>query len=443
MMKRVVVYIVGLALFAGWWKAGTGNSASSEPDPIPAPVLLRPFEPMVLDSTRNIITDSTASLETFYRSLAALKLAGRNDGNTVVSIFHLGDSHIQAGFLTGTVMRDFHRDFGNAGRGLITPLKMARTNEPTDYIIRSAKTWERAVLVQAARPFPVGVGGVSISCREPNFSLTVGALNRTETEDYSFNRVHVIKYPGAPVLNVDDKELQATASYTIDENPYLSTVVLNRNVSELTLSGQAREQRDSSIYYGFVLENSRNGVLYHSAGINGAQFLHWTRPETFSEQTSVLGPDLIILSMGTNEAQLVRGFSAEQFEAHIDTIVCRLKAQNPDAAILLTTPPESFRRERVNRQYVYTPNTLIAEVSQVIRRYAQRHGYACWDLFDIAGGAGSCQLWKETGLFARDHLHFTREGYEALGHHLYGALIKGYNQYVGDHYGESAPDPEI
>ena len=443
-MKRIFLYMVILGLFAGLLKSASGRNAVEEgADAVPSPVLLRPFNHMVLDSGCNVITDTTYSLDAFYHRLAELKRVRINDGTNVVSIFHLGDSHIQAGFLTGTVMRNFHRDFGNAGRGLITPLKMAKTNEPSDYVIRSPKAWESSRLVQANRLYPVGLGGVSIASRERDFSLTISALEKEGSEDYSFNRVRVLKYPGAPELNVDDPDLHTTASYTVDESPYLSTIVLIRNVSELTLSGQARQQRDSSIYYGFVLDNMRNGVLYHSVGINGAQYLHWTRPEAFCEQSAALQPELIILSMGTNEAQSTRGFSPERFEAQIDTLVCRLKEKNPQAVFLFTTPPESFLRQRVNRQTVYKPNAHIGAISEVIRGYAAHHGYACWDLYSISGGAGSCEMWKKAGLFGRDNLHFTAEGYSVLGNYLYRAILKGYNQYVRDHYGEPAPDPEI
>lgn len=442
-MKRIALYLTITGLFAGLLIAGGGEELEAEQKTVPAPVLLRPFNNMILDTGSNFIIDTTHSLNVFYEKLGGLKTARRNDGTNVVSIFHLGDSHIQAGFLTGAMMRHFHQDFGNAGRGLITPLKMAKTNEPADYIIRSGKTWESTRLVQSKRAYPLGVGGVSIAISEPSFSLTISALEKESTENYSFNRVRILKYPGAPELSVDDEEVKSTAGYIIDENPYLSTIVLNRNVSELTVSGQARESRDSSIYYGFVLENTRNGILYHAAGINGAQFQHWTRPETFCEQTAALEPSLVILSMGTNESLMGKSFSPERFSAHIDSVVCGLKVSNPQSVFLFTTPPESFLRQRINGKTVYKPNPLVETVSRVIVDYAARNGYACWDLFALSGGKGSCEMWKKEGLFSRDNLHFTAEGYEVLANYFYQAIINGYNQYVRDHYGEPAPDTEI
>jgi len=444
-VKRIILYISVLALFAGLLRGGIANSPAEQAKLIsPAPVLLRPFNKMVLDSDRNVVADSTFSLDLFYRRLGELKTAAVNDGSQVVSILHLGDSHIQAGFLTGTLMRNFHRDFGNAGRGLITPLKIAKTNEPTDYVIRSNRPWESSKLVQANRPLPLGLGGVAIGIREPKFSLTIGALEKDPSEDYSYNKVRILKYPGAPELDVDDERLNPLARHIAEDNPYVSTVVINEPVSELKFSGQAPpNKRDSSIYYGFVLENSRNGVLYHSVGINGAQFLHWTRVQDLTEQMKALAPDLVVLSMGTNESLMGASFSRERFRGQIDSVVVRLRQSNPDATFLLTTPPDSYMRRRVNRQTVYVPNPLVESASAVIREYAAENGLACWDLFSISGGKGSCEMWKDEGLFSRDQLHFTVEGYQVLANYLYHAIVKGYNQYVRDHYGEPAPDPEI
>lgn len=443
-MRRSVFHIIPILFLSGVLSAGRNDAPPSDAEDGPSPVLLRPFNRMVLDSGLNTIVDSTYSLDVFYHQLGQIKTARVDDGTQVVSIVHLGDSHIQAGFLTGNVMRDFHRDFGNAGRGLITPLRIAKTNEPSDYVIRSSLTWENTRLVQSRRALPLGLGGVSIGTRNSRFSLTIGALEKNPEENYAFNRVRVLKYPAAPDLQVDDPQLSEYASFIAEENPYAYTIVLNNAVSELTLSGRAEaNRRDSSIYYGFSLENGHNGVLYHSAGINGAQFLHWGRIDGWSEQIQALRPTLVILSMGTNESLLGNSFSAARFDAQIDSVVCRLREKNPQTVFLLTTPPDSYKSQRVNRQTVYTPNPMVAEASAVIRNYAARNGLACWDLFTISGGPGSCEMWQEAELFSRDRLHFSAEGYEVLAHYLYHALIKGYNQYVRDRYGEPAPAPEI
>jgi lysophospholipase L1-like esterase len=442
MRKRSLLPIAPILLLIGLLSTGWGDVPESEEANTASPVLLRPFNKMmVLEGRLNVITDSTHSLDPFYGQLADLRAARTDDGTKRVSILHVGDSHIQAGFLTGAIMRNFHRDFGNAGLGLVTPLRMARTNEPSDYVIRSNRTWESSQVVQSRRVWPIGVGGVSIATRSALFTLSVSALEKNESEDYAFNRVRVLKHPAAPQLQVADPEVRDSVRLVADENPYSQTIELDSLLSEVTLSGRAGARRDSSIYFGFSLENGHNGVLYHSVGINGAQFMHWRRIEGWSEQVRALEPTLIILSMGTNESLEGDRFSASRFEAQIDSVVIGLREKNPEALFLLTTPADSYRSRRVNRQTVYSPNPTVEAVSAVIRNYAARHGLACWDLFTASGGDGSREMWWDEELLSRDHLHFSAEGYEVLAHHLYHALIKGYNQYVRDRHTEPAPHP--
>ena len=63
----------------------------------------------------NILSDSLNTMALFYEKLKILK-SDTDTVRKVVNILHLGDSHIQAGFLSGQMMSRFHSDFGNAGR---------------------------------------------------------------------------------------------------------------------------------------------------------------------------------------------------------------------------------------------------------------------------------------------------------------------------------------
>ena len=56
------------------------------------------------------------------------------------NIVHIGDSHVQPGIISDEVRRTLQERFGNGGRGLISPLALAGTNEPTDYFLRSSSS---------------------------------------------------------------------------------------------------------------------------------------------------------------------------------------------------------------------------------------------------------------------------------------------------------------
>lgn len=68
---------------------------------------------------------------------SGLRKAFLESTTSPVSIVHIGDSHIQADISTGTTRELLQYDFGNAGRGLVSPLKMSGTNEPLDYTFQS------------------------------------------------------------------------------------------------------------------------------------------------------------------------------------------------------------------------------------------------------------------------------------------------------------------
>ena len=69
--------------------------------------------------------------------------------------------------------------YGNPGRGLITPLKMAGTNEPRDYAITSQSRWLSSKLLKKPWSSPIGFTGVSITPKSKKCDLTIATLTKT------------------------------------------------------------------------------------------------------------------------------------------------------------------------------------------------------------------------------------------------------------------------
>ena len=145
------------------------------------------------------------------------------------------------------------------------------------------------------------------------------------------------------------------------------------------------------------------------------------RAEYFARQVAKLQPDLIILSMGTNEAQ---GHTEPGFMYRtIRDLTDELLKHSPHALIMLTTPADSYLRGKGFNPYM-------PDMSGVIRKFAREKGYAMWDLFNYTGGANSAINWKSSGLMSSDSVHYSKAGYAAQGKLLYQSLVKGYNEYV-------------
>lgn len=190
-------------------------------------------------------------------------------------------------------------------------------------------------------------------------------------------------------------------------------------------------------FYGALLRNGRNGVLYSAIGINGAMYQHYNEQSSIlAAQMEVLQPQLVIISLGTNEAY--SSLSASSFRAQIDSAVQLIKRTRPDVSIVLTTPAESKRtskkafRRKAGKKYrtyykvAYYPNPYITVVTQQIMNYCRENGLACWNFNALTRSmAGSF-----SGAWAIDHIHFNARGYQLQGRLLYEALHAGYQKYL-------------
>src|SRR6266850_6474271 len=119
-----------------------------------------------LDQEDNRIRN-VVSLSDFYEKLYRL----RNGENLQVRIIHIGDSHIQADFLSGVLRQNFHHEFGNGGRGLIFPGRVARTNEPSNFFSSSSSQWQVKRIVFPDQPLPIGISGITLRTLQPNATL--------------------------------------------------------------------------------------------------------------------------------------------------------------------------------------------------------------------------------------------------------------------------------
>ena len=79
-------------------------------------------------------------------------------------------------------------EFGNAGRGLIIPYKVARTNEPYNYATASKNYWTAKRCVFADQSLPIGIGGVTINNDTSGASLSVKTSNAPGL-NYAFNKI--------------------------------------------------------------------------------------------------------------------------------------------------------------------------------------------------------------------------------------------------------------
>lgn len=385
-----------------------------------------------IDSIQNV-----SVLFPFWVGLDSL----RSGKDTVLTIVHLGDSHIQAGHYTGKVMRLFQSQFGNAGRGWIAPFKLGRSNEPDDYFITSTvKEWISGRCVQSKKKCPIGLGGIGIQSISPSINMNVH-IAPNNGAGYSFNQALFYRgdkaMPMLPTGPHKDSIQTSLGTHSILSGILVDTFRAVSQIDTLLLHSTRRKQGTDellpassfkNLYYGFSLTNGSSGILYHSVGVNGAMYVNYT-DSNYVRQLALLNPSLLVVSLGTNET-FGRRFNTNEFAGQIKAFVSLVKKYMPETAILLTTPPECYKRTYVNKKRTYVRNANTELAAKAILKVAKEENLSCWDLFSITGGKNSCTVWRKEKLLGRDRIHFTKEGYHEQGVLFYRALMTTFNQYL-------------
>ncbi len=353
------------------------------------------------------------------RSMLALS------GDTVTSIVHIGDSHIQAEGATTRTRSLLQRRYGSAGRGLISPLKLIGTNQPLDYEIVTTSDIDKAWIMRTPWPITMGFTGAAVMPRSSEFYFTIN-IKRREGSEPDFDFVRMLGSGSVPKL----KGVYGPDGRSMLYNEYVHDGVMTIFMYEPAESVTLRfENTGHYSVFGFFLENQMTGVEYSAIGNNGATYSKYNELGTMGRELRALSPQLVIISLGANEA--FGKVSDDEFYTQIHRMVTDIQTHNPQTQILLVTPQECQRTTRVRRgrgkrrRWVksYSINVNIDRLRRVILRYGQDHNIATYDWYDVAGGGGSSATWLTKGLMKNDRIHNTWAGYDLQGSLLYDALI--------------------
>lgn len=329
--------------------------------------------------------------------------------HTSFTIVHVGDSHIQGDGGTGTTRGLFQKEYGDAGRGVIIPFKLAGTNEPRDYKITTSAPLTIGKIMKRPWPVEMSFTGITLRPKTSDFTFDIGVKD-------NIGYFNILSSGSPEVVEVlsNGRPIQfSTAQVKGGVEVYL-----DEDCSDLTV----RMRGDDVNIFGFDLRNDNPGVIYHAVGNNGAAFASYNNIDDFAPSLAALEPDLIILSMGGNEA--FGNQSDEAFVGTIDTMVKNIREAMPTAKILITTPAECMRSVAggKGRGKSYQINRRVVHLRDLILEYGAANNIPTYDFYEVAGGDGSSTKWVADKLLAADRIHRTWDGYTVDGTLVYEAL---------------------
>ncbi|MBK8228176.1 MAG: hypothetical protein IPK70_13510 [Flavobacteriales bacterium] len=372
-------------------------------------------------SNRIIFKGDSAAWTRYHAGLDKLVFEGEGR----MSIAHIGGSHVQADQWS---MQLRHRLQSlspglRAGRGFVFPYAMAKSNTPWWYRPEYTGQWSAVRNVTRADSSILGIAGISATTRDTLAELKVSF--RTDIHaGYPFRRVRVLhRMDSSYAVTAWDRDSTVRIDRRVDEAGGFTEFSYDRYMDTLRLRIERTDtsQRQFTLR-GIVLDGDDPGVVLHALGVNGASTASWLRCQRFSEELALLEPDLVILSIGINDAH-DPDFSAARYEANYRELIRRIRVAEPDAAILLTTNTDSYMK----RRFV---NKNAGAVRDAMLRLSASEGVGVWDTWGVMGGEASIRRWEKAGMAKADRVHLNRAGYELLGDLLFGAMIGKYGEHI-------------
>jgi hypothetical protein len=405
------------AVFAG---AGAG-SGSAKPAPINVPKPKQAIEDTCVDPAGAAgAACKRWAMDGLYAQLA------RSTGATVpVRVSYYGDSVSATDEIPGRLRNRLQDVFGDGGPGFVFAAPPHRFNH-TLAVDENARGWV-AYAVSTSLNVADGLYGVGGSTAEADGDGTIKLTPKTPSGKISHVDVYYLAQPkGGSADVMVDGDVKATIDTTGDAKKagYSAFDVpdAEHKVELKVTHGRVR-------LFGLTLERAPGIVVDNMAIISATPMNEENnKPEHWQEQLAHRGADLVILMLGTNEAEwLTPGKHAlGEYAVSWQKLLAPIRAARPDAACLVVSPLD---QAELKDDGTVASRPVMKYMVDVQRKAAQAAGCAFYDTYTWQGGRGAAIKWNRYGWVDADFQHLSGKGTAMVADGLADAILAGYAEY--------------
>lgn len=342
-----------------------------------------------------------------------------------VNILHIGGSHVQAGDLSGRIRSNFTRlgETTIADRGLIFPFKVLKSNGPYNYYVTYSGDWGKSRNISKEPDVELGLSGAAAIARDTLDSISFDFRGDTR---WAFSRLRIIgEATDACVTPIIITETDTLNYIYKDETNEGYIFDLGEAKTKFTLTFNGLSDSTQFVLRGILpLKDTDEGITYSESGVNGAAVPSWLRCNKFTQDLSLLPPDLVVFGIGINDANVPeKDFDPDEFKSTYRILIRRIQEVNPKCSFLFITNNDCYLSLR-RKKKTFNPNTK--KVQQAFMDLAKEYSGCVFDVYALMGGLKSSDKWYKQNLMKKDHIHFTTAGYQLLGDILYNSIIDDY-----------------
>ncbi len=389
-------------------RAGAASATQSA-----APVQAGPINPRQIPL---LPIEGVEHLKPFYRALA------RNDRATPVRVLHYGDSTLAGDGISKTVRARLKSQFGDGGPGFFVAGMDPRWMRRDDVRVTREGQWDVYTILHGGNQGRYGLGGIVAKPRSagqvrvspPRSGQSLGQRLEIYTQKVRKPEALRVQINGQAVT-AQRLEHASLDQWVVDHERDIVTAEIRVGESGLEL-------------YGLVLE-AKGGLTWETTavvGVSNGSFRQFNAVH-LAEQTQTRRPDLIVVTLGGNDAgngAVVSG-EGKVYREGFTRVLQLLRQGAPQAACLVMSPLDQGTLGDDGRIY---SKRAMARIVELQRQVSREQGCAFWDTWSFMGGQNAFARWLEQGLAWTDLMHLTERGLNRIGQGLSNALIQGFEQ---------------
>ena len=430
------------------------------------------INPLLIDRSFQEIKNPLV-LNGFFKKVEQLEHNKRDQ----VTVIQIGDSHVQGPYFPQYIRQGLQNKWGNAGRGFVFPYRVAGTNGAVDVRFKASGEWKSVRNVKSNGTDNIGLSGINLETIDNDFLIEINFKESIE----NVTEIKIISpHPERFKISVANKanifrKVASTQTYKVKSGDYLGKIAVKFNTTVKNIqringmknvnlrAGQslkipsnnsktkvnsnvdftdlytndgvkfqipngtsqlylrAAQNNNKYVLDGLLLANGNKGIHYHAIGVNGTKFSDYNKFPRFFDQMAALNPDLILISLGTNES-FYDTYTEEQLKIDMDIFNREMINRGMTGSVLITSPPPSMKKGT-------TINSTATAYAYEIGVFANLNSWAFYDLHSVSKTSTAMPDWYDAKLTSKDKIHFLEKGYQLQAELLVESIINAYSTY--------------
>ena len=327
------------------------------------------------------------------------------------TIMHMGDSHIEIGQFSGQIKKELIEEYGKGEIGWEFPYQLFNPQSMKVFPLETKGNWKRASIKQGKTSIPLGVTGLAFYLED-----SLGELHFDKRiKDEPITKIEFLHYLGENGFQFTCQGAKIETR-NVSAHTGITALTFEKPIDEVVVKFDSKTK---PIIYALRMNTTpSHGITYHKFGVAGStldQFMNNT--ELFHEQLAYVKPELLIISLGTNDSY-IDSLNVPRITKQLAAFVKQIHLTVPNTTVLFTTAPDTkYQNRRPQR---------ITEINTIIRNQVMADpSLVLWDLNHIMGGDNSMEEWCKRLYVNSDSLHFNPRGYRLQGELFMNAFRKG------------------